>query len=201
MENVINPEYGTNLYTPEEIQRMEEFREAAGHIFSASMIRGWQIRGFFRCPASLNPKYHGNHIGGLYDHSMEVYRTLQYLTESLDLTWQRPESPLLIGIFHDWVKLQNYIQIGTDNDQAYTRNRYSLLSGHGEVSIILAQQFLQGYISASQFTTEELACIRYHMGAFTNPDEWNHYTNAIKTYPNVLWTHTADMVASQIQSI
>ena len=68
-------------------------------------------------------------------------------------------------------------------------------------SILLAQQFLQNHISAPRLTQEEIACIRYHMGAFTDKVEWNYYTNAIKTYPNVLWTHTADMVASQIYDI
>lgn len=201
MENTINPEYGTNLYTPEEIQRMKDFREVAGHIFSENMIQGMADQGFFRCPASLNPKYHGNYIGGLYYHSMAVFHTLQYLTNSLGLIWQRPESPLLIGVFHDWVKLQNYIQIGVDNDQTYTWDSYGLFSGHGEVSIILAQQFLQSHIRAPRLTMEELACIRYHMGAFTNKEDWPYYTNAIKTYPNVLWVHTADVAASQISEI
>lgn len=29
--------------------------------------------------------------------------------------------------------------------------------------------------------------------------KWPFYTRALKKYPNVLWTHTADMVASQIK--
>lgn len=47
MENMIKPEYETNLYTPEETQHMEEFKEAAGHIFSENMIQDMADQGFF----------------------------------------------------------------------------------------------------------------------------------------------------------
>ena len=50
-------------------------------------------------------------------------------------------------------------------------------------------------------TDEETMCIRYHMGAFTDQKEWEYYTRAVKKYPNVLYTHTADMIASQIKGI
>ena len=56
----------------------------------------------------------------------------------------------------------------------------------------------------SQFyslTMEEIACIRYHMGAFTDKSEWNDYTRAVKAYPNVLWTHQADMLASHVKGV
>lgn len=196
MENMINTECGGDSYIVAEQRRIKEFREAAGHVFSENMIEEMRGRGFFLCPASLN--HHGNYIGGLYDHSMQVFRNLEYFTKQLDLTWQRRESPLLISIFHDWVKLQEYIPIGAGEEIQYIYNSHKLLIGHGGVSIIMAQQFLQDHISAPQLTQEEIACIRYHMGAFTDQKEWDYYTNAIKTYPNVLWTHTADMVVSQI---
>lgn len=197
MENVINTECVSHSHTMAEQHRIQEFKEAAGHIFSENMIEEMRGRGFFLCPASLS--HHGNHIGGLYDHSMQVFRNLEYFTKQLDLTWMRRESPLLISIFHDWVKLQEYIPIGAGEEIQYIYNSHKLLIGHGGVSIIMAQQFLQDHISAPQLTQEEIACIRYHMGAFTDQKEWDYYTNAIKAYPNVLWTHTADMLASQIE--
>lgn len=124
---------------------------------------------------------------------------MEYLTKQLSLAWQRPESPLLVAIFHDWAKLQDFIPIGAGEELQYIYNTHKLLIGHGEVSILLAQQFLQNHISAPQLLQEEIACIRYHMGAFADKKEWDYYTNAIKAYPNVLWTHTADMMASQIK--
>lgn len=47
-----------------------------------------------------------------------------------------------------------------------------------------------------QLTPEEVACIRYHMGAYEK-DEWDNLDVAIRRFNNVLWTHTADMVASK----
>lgn len=44
-------------------------------------------------------------------------------------------------------------------------------------------------------------CIRYHMGAFCPKEEWNDYTRAVRAYPNVLWTHQADMLASHVEGV
>jgi len=49
-----------------------------------------------------------------------------------------------------------------------------------------------------KLTPEEVMCIRWHMGAFDEKHNWKYYTAAVKKYPNVLWTHTADMIASQM---
>ena len=46
-------------------------------------------------------------------------------------------------------------------------------------------------------TEEEIMCIRYHMGAYEK-DDWVQFDLAIKKYPNVLFTHTADMYASKL---
>lgn len=197
---MIKTECGGHSALEAEQERISDFRQAAGHIFSENMVKEMAGMGFFCCPASL--EYHGKHIGGLYDHSMQVFHTLDNLTRKLDLTWQRKESPLLIAVFHDWVKMQDYVQTGTGDEIQYIYNKGKTLHGHGSVSIIMAIQFLQNHISAPKLTQEEIACIRYHMGAFVKDrDEWDWYTDAIKTYPNVLWTHTADMAASQIMGI
>lgn len=183
----------------EEERRIRDFRAAAGHVFSENMIKEMAAMGFFLCPASLGR--HGDYIGGLCDHSMQVFRILDHLTAQLGLTWQRRESPLLIAIFHDWVKMQNYVQ-ASGEEIRYVYNEHKILHGHGSVSVIMAIQFLQNHISAPRLTQEEMACVRYHMGAFVKDrDEWSWYTDAIKEYPNVLWTHTADMAASQIMGI
>lgn len=49
--------------------------------------------------------------------------------------------------------------------------------------------------------TLKIMCIRYHMGAFTDKSEWNDYTRAVRQYPNVLWTHQADMLASHVAGV
>ena len=69
------------------------------------------------------------------------------------------------------------------------------MTGHGDLSVLLSANI--GVI----LTEEEIACIRWHMGAFDDSKNWNKYNLAIQKYPNVLYTHTADMIASQIKNV
>lgn len=147
--------------------------------------------GFFTAPAST--KYHGAYEGGLFDHSFLTAKALVELTEKLDLKWERPESPYIVGMFHDLCKCDNYVKdFETDK---YIYNPDIIIPGHGDKSVMI----LQKYIS---LTDEEIACIRWHMGAYeTDTKMWNYYGKAIEKYPNVLYTHTADMIASKIVGI
>lgn len=146
----------------------------------------WLIdEGFKTAPAST--KYHGAYEGGLYEHSCEVAGQLLILTTNLDLQWQRKESPMIVGMFHDLCKIDAYTKIESGS---YIYNEDQLLKGHGDKSVMLLSRFMT-------LTDEEILCIRYHMGAY-DTDNWQQYDMAIKSYPNVLWTHTADMLASKL---
>lgn len=147
--------------------------------------------GFFTAPAST--KYHGAYEGGLFDHSFITAKTLVELTEILELKWERPESPYIVGMFHDLCKCDSYVwDIETDK---YKYNPDIIIPGHAEKSIIMLQRYVD-------LTDEEIACIRWHMGAYeTDPKMWDYYGRAIEKYPNVLYTHTADMIASKIVGV
>ena len=80
------------------------------------------------------------------------------------------------------------------NPTAWEHNPDTPLKGHGDKSVMLLSQFYR-------LTEEEIMCIRYHMGAFTVASEWNDYTGAIHRFPNVLWAHTADMIAAHITEV
>lgn len=145
---------------------------------------------FFISPAST--KYHGAYDGGLFDHSYAVTKNLLRLTEALGLTWQREVSPYYVGMLHDLCKCRLYTRSMTG--VGYDFNRDPVIPGHGERSVMLAQQLLN-------LTDEEMVCIRWHMGAFDDKERWNSYGRAIERYQNVLWTHTADMMASRIDGV
>lgn len=149
-------------------------------------------KGFCTAPAST--KYHGNYAGGLFDHSYRVAMSLIKLTDKLDLKWERPESPVIVGLLHDLCKIDQY-EYKQDED-CYVWSNKATIKGHGVKSAVYIQQYLH-----IDLTEEELACIAYHMGAFSPKEEWADYTNAIHKYPNVLWTHTADMCASHIYNV
>lgn len=146
--------------------------------------------GFFNAPASSN--HHGNYEGGLFDHSLAVAKEIVWLTRFNKLIWQRPESPYIVGMFHDLCKIDNYVWDLTRSYYDYNDN--CLFKGHGDKSIILLSTLMH-------LTMEEVACIRYHMGAFTNKEEWSYYNRAVNLYPNVLWTHHADMIVSQVKGV
>jgi hypothetical protein len=66
--------------------------------------------------------------------------------------------------------------------------------GHGDKSVRILKSIMT-------LSDEEEACIRWHMGAFDEKENWKHYSQAVAKFPNVLWTHTADMYASQVKGV
>lgn len=146
---------------------------------------------FFVLPASVG--HHNNRESGLLDHSMAVAETLLVLTERNHLQWSRKQSPVIIGLFHDLCKTEAYEE-GPDclsQPWRYAEPRNQLYTGHGEKSVLMLAPWFQ-------LTPEEVACIRWHMGAFDEKDNWSHYTAAVRQFPTVLWTHQADMIAAHI---
>lgn len=171
-------------------ERIKSYREIMP-ILMRLPSESLEILGFFTAPAST--KYHGAYEGGLFDHSLEVTKALVELTEKLGLEWERPESPYIVGMYHDLCKCDNYVVDYETGKFIY--NPEIIIPGHGEKSVIMLQKFIE-------LTDEEIACIRWHMGAYeTDTKLWNYYGRAIEQYPNVLYTHTADMIASKIVGV
>ena len=175
---------------PSKEERIADLVDFMGACVSSYDKKRQDKMNFFTAPAST--RFHGNYEGGLFDHSFVVAKTLVELTDFNNLMWERRESPYIIGMFHDLCKTDYYISNGTGH--AWERNDDCLLKGHGEKSVMLLSQLYT-------LTEEEIMCIRYHMGAFTPKEEWSDYTRAVHTYPNVLWTHHADMIASHVHGI
>lgn len=170
-------------------------------VVSDDMMEYLMAYGFFTAPAST--KYHGNYEGGLLEHSYMVTKYLLTLTQDNHLIWRKARSPFIVGMFHDLCKIDQYRHPASDlvvdgmllpDPSKWEYNPDTLLKGHGDKSVMLLSQFYT-------LTEEEIMCIRYHMGAFTDKSEWNDYTRAVSQYPNVLWTHQADMLASHVAGV
>lgn len=172
--------------TPVEQERIDRFMEVIECFIDSKMVKDLQEKGFFIAPASIS--HHGAYEGALFDHSLEVMKALVNLTRKLELPWERPRSPFVVGMFHDLCKMDNYIK---SESGVWEKNNETLLPGHGEKSVILLQKYME-------LTEEEILCIRWHMGAFDSKENWNLYGAACARYPNVLYTHTADMIAARI---
>lgn len=179
----------------EQTDRVADFsRIMREHIPAASWVPLFAYlceAGFFDAPASIH--HHGAYPGALYDHSRAVTQALVNLTERLDLKWEQERSPYIVGMFHDLCKVDNY-KHKDGSGEAWEYNNAALLPGHGEKSVILLQRFLV-------LTEEEMLCIRWHMGAFDDKEKWNSYGRACTAYPNVLYTHTADMIAARVLGV
>lgn len=172
-----------------EQERINLMLEFMGEYVSEDMLLWLTNRGFFIKPASIY--HHGQYDGALFEHSLEVAKALVNLTEKLGLHWENERSPYIVGMFHDLCKLDNYVR---SDSEAWEYNNATLLPGHGEKSVIMAQALLK-------LTDEELYCIRWHMGAFDDKANWDSYGRACTLYPNVLYTHTADMIAARIKGV
>lgn len=195
-------EYEKNLTTNRRIELFDGLMKDK----ISSEFYDWLIQnGFFTQAAST--KYHSAYEGGLFDHSYEVTQVLLDMTQRLNLQWKRPESPYIIGMFHDLCKIDNYITIvdepgeimmGTGDAKGreihFEYNSNCILTGHADKSIMLLSQFVN-------LTEEELLCIRFHMGAYEGQDQWDNYDKAIRKYETVLFTHTADMYTSKVKDV
>ncbi|MDD2954016.1 MAG: hypothetical protein PHC95_12785 [Parabacteroides sp.] len=163
-------------------------------------------KGFFRTSAST--VHHGAYAGALYKHSDAVREVLEEYTELGLIDWDRPVSPFIIGMYHDLCKIDTYREEYDHYIEADDGTRFPkgdphfvwddagvIIPGHAEKSLIYILQWIP-------LTSQEIACIRWHMGAFEkDPKMWEYYGRAIEQDSAVLYTHTADMVASRVKGI
>lgn len=171
----------------ERLERYKEYMRGRNGIPASALDK----LGYFDAPAST--KHHGCKEGDLFEHSMAVTEELVCITEKLGLTWANPNSPYIIGMCHDLCKCDAYKWNTFTKEYEYSDK--VIIPGHGDKSVIIAQKHLI-------LTDEEIACIRWHMGAFErDPKMWEYYGNAVKKYPNILYVHTADMIASKVRGI
>ena len=152
---------------------------------------------YFYGPSST--RWHAAYPGGGFDHALNVTQCLVEMTNKLGLSWQRPVSPYLVGLLHDVTKCGAYIMkqemnpLTSEIETWYEYNKERNIESeiHGEDSLIKIMKHLH-------LTEEEQACIRWHMGAYEGKESWPDFDAAIKEFPNVLFTHTADMYASKV---
>lgn len=171
-------------------ERREFFAEHIAPIVGKGCADMMAYNGFLTAPASKG--HHSNYEGGLFDHSVEVALQLQELTEKLGLTWEDKDSPFRVGILHDLCKIDTYKK--SEQHPYWEWDDSPIVKGHGDKSVIYAMNW------GCVLTDEEIACIIYHMGAYET-DRWDAFNNAIQQFPNVLFTHTADMIADKIMGV
>lgn len=171
----------------ERIQAFKDFMKDT-RVNAGPLAAELNLMGFFTAPAST--RFHGAYEGGLFDHSLAVAKKIVEISEKMDLKWDSPDSPKVVGILHDICKCDLYER--SEDGWKYCQN--TIIAGHGDKSVIMAQLLNHG----PYLTEEEALCIRYHMGAYEGEGMWKNFGAAIGRYENILWTHTADMWVSKV---
>jgi len=160
---------------------------------------------YFTAPAST--KYHGNFIGGLAEHSYNVYILFKEKNERFNLGL--PEDTIIItALCHDICKV-NFYKRGIKNIKQGKKINYRGQEvdnwvekevwevddiypiGHAEKSIIILQRFID-------LSQEEILLIRWHMGGFENKDNSMHMYKAYDILPACVALHTADIESSYL---
>ena len=155
---------------------------------------------FFTAPASA--RYHGAYVGGLCQHSVNVFRCLEdYLArprvrETYGLSYDM-ESVAVVALLHDLCKVGCY-KVGTRNVKNDATGQWEkvptffyedkLPYGHGEKSVYIISGFMR-------LSREEAMAIRWHMG-FSGPEDDRTVGQALQQYPLAFALATADMEAS-----
>ena len=155
---------------------------------------------FFTAPASA--RYHGAYVGGLCQHSVNVFRCLEdYLArprvrEIYGLSYDM-ESAAIVALLHDVCKIGCY-RAGTRNVMDEATGKWEkvptfffedkLPYGHGEKSVYILSGFMR-------LTREEAMAIRWHMG-FSGTEDNRMVGQALQQYPLAFALATADMEAS-----
>ncbi len=183
------------------------FKEEFIKIFTANVHRSgsqellnWlETTDFFTAPAST--KYHCACLGGLVQHSVNVYYTLteRYFNNKTD----SPESFAICALLHDLCKAQFY-KVSTRNVKNETTGAWEKQPfyavedlfpyGHGEKSVFLIERFMR-------LKPAEAMAIRWHMGGFDDSAKAGNFSISVafEKYPLAVQLHLADLESTYLR--
>ena len=165
---------------------------------SRDLLDWLETTDFFTAPAST--RFHGDHEGGLCEHSINVFEEIVRLLKAYPEIQISGETAAIITLLHDLCKIGCYkielrnkkingvwVQVPTyvfDEDFCY--------GGHGSKSVYLIQKYMN-------LKPEEAVAINCHMGfSDRNPGDYS-LGNAFNQYPLAWLLHVADESATIIR--
>jgi 23S rRNA maturation-related 3'-5' exoribonuclease YhaM len=138
---------------------------------------------FFIAPASTI--HHLNVPGGLAQHSLNVYEVFKLLNRNYYREMLPTSTINITTLLHDVCKYDLYTLI----DGVYNY-RYKDKQPHGARSVAIIKNYIE-------LTEKEEAMIRWHMGHYTDVEEFNIVKNALsKEHPEAHLLYFADHIAS-----
>ena len=155
---------------------------------------------FYTAPAST--RFHSCHVGGLLEHSLNVYDCLT--AKRNNPIWKTifdeiPESSLIVvALLHDLcktyfytVEMRNKKVDGVWESVPFYTVDDKIPYGHGEKSVMMIEAYMK-------LTSQERYAIRWHMGWSEPKESYNALGGAIKKYPFVWALHEADNEATYL---
>jgi len=191
--------------------RFVELLRSTGRNGVEKVVAALEALGFFEAPAST--RFHGDHPGGLAEHSLAVYdqaislREMEILKKP-ELASRLPvDSVVIASLLHDVCKADVYKEVEKfrkdKNNRWETYKTYGVdysafPLGHGEKSVIRLLQI------GLEMTEDEILAIRWHMQGFDLSDSAEAracYTAACAKSPLVTLIMAADLLASHIMGL
>jgi len=160
------------------------------------------VSDFYYAPAST--VFHDSVCGGLFVHSLRVFRAIVSLNKMLESREKfSPESLFYVAFGHDVCKIDFYYPVERfrkDKDDHWEKYlgyevRDSFPLGHGEKSVFIMSKYVP-------LKEEEILAIRWHMGGFDLAvhDKIGSYAYkaACEFSPLTSMLHCADLLATYI---
>lgn len=155
---------------------------------------------FFTAPAST--RFHGDHEGGLCEHSIHVWEELVRLLRAYPEVKVSGQTAAIVSLLHDLCKVNTYkteLRNVKEGNMWVKRPYYTFqedfcYGGHGSKSVYLIQKFMR-------LTDEEAVSINCHMGSWDRSPSDYSVGNAYEQYPLAWLLHVADESATYIREV
>ncbi len=165
----------------------------------ADELFAWLERSdFFDAPAST--RFHGDHAGGLCEHSIHVWEELIRLLKAYPEIKVTAETAAIVSLLHDLCKIGCYkVELRNKKENGVWRSVPTYVfqedfcyGGHGSKSVYLAQKYIA-------LTEQEAVAINCHMGfSDRTPGDFS-LGSAYEQYPLAWLLHVADESATYIR--
>ena len=176
--------------TEKNIEKYCQLLEKFPELTSERVLEYLREADYFTAPSSF--KFHGNWIGGNFDHSMKVTELLLEYTQNEGLTWEREMSPYIVGLFHDMCKSDQRSFVIKNGKVEIVSNDTSDRR-HSEKSLELIED------NIISMTIEEKLCIYFHMGEYGGDYDYQQLmAKMIEKFPNIRYTQMADTIAAKM---
>ena len=163
-----------------------------------NLIKFIETSDFFTAPAST--RFHGNHEGGLLEHSLTVYNILKEKIKHIPIDMTFNEDTIkIVALLHDICKVNFYKtdyrnaknDLGVWEKVPYYTIEDTIPYGHGEKSVMMLTEYIK-------LTGEEKYAIRWHMGLSEPKEQYGTLAAAFAKYPLILLLFEADLEATYL---